>query len=133
MEALDELALMVGLEERCLETELAGVLLDLELELADRDRSVVLGRPVTEPVEVDPVQDLYPVVGDYVQRSSSTASRTLAASTRQPTLTSPGRSMRTNPTPPAVAFLSRSIASRTSSVATAGSRDVGSPSRPRIS
>src|SRR5436190_5961397 len=73
VEALYELTLVVGLKERRLETELASVLLDLELELGKGDRTVVLRRALAEPVEVDPVQDLDPVVRDYVQRSSSTA------------------------------------------------------------
>jgi hypothetical protein len=58
MEALDELALRVRVEETDLEPELPRPVPDPDLELDQGEGSVMLGVALPEHVEVDAVQDL---------------------------------------------------------------------------
>src|SRR5207244_13015893 len=74
VQVLDVLALVVGLEERRLEPELARPALDPDLELGEAEAPVVLGRAAVQRVEVDPVHDLDPVVADDAHESPAAAS-----------------------------------------------------------
>src|SRR4051812_41511705 len=98
MEALHVLALRVRVEQARLEAELARPLSDPDLELDQRERSVVLRAALAEHVEVHAVQHLdavargaqrFPRVG-VGARSSSIASQNSASPTGAPVTTSPG-------------------------------------------
>ena len=78
VQALDELALGVGLEEADLEAELTRPVPDPHLELDQRQRSVVLGIALAEHVEVHAVQHL-----DAVARTAVTAVLPLQTSPRR--------------------------------------------------
>src|SRR5438552_7321272 len=126
VQALDERALVVGVEEARREAQLATVPLDLALELRERERAVQQRITPAQLVQVDPVHHLHAVPTDAHRVSSSTAARSSAASTSVSWLTSPGARTSTNGTPPRRRFLSKARASSTASTE-APARATGSP------
>ena len=125
VDLLDVLPLVVGLEEACVQAELAREAVDPLLELGEGEPAIVLGRPAVERVEVDAVEHGHPV--PHGARNSATARRSSASSTGRPGRTSPGASTSTKPTRPPRRFLSRRVAATTAPGSTALSSEVGSP------
>src|SRR5450755_1016506 len=124
VQMLDEVALVVGLEETRLESELVRVGGDPELELGQREAAVEGRVAAPELVEVDPMHDL-DAVAVHATNSRTAAARSSAAIV-QPGRGAPGAWSSTNGTGPSpTRFLSRhvacTIASGSASVSVTGS------------
>src|ERR1035437_8602978 len=72
VQALDELAFVVGAEERRHEPELVRDGADPQLQLIDRERPVLSWVTATELVEVDPMHHLNPVADSHWIANSAT-------------------------------------------------------------
>src|SRR4051812_48656783 len=112
VEQLAELALVVRLRERQLESELAPEVVDPRLELRQREAAVQLRVAPLEHVEVHAVDHLDAVL--HGECTSSTAASTSASPTTCPWDTSPGACTSTNGTSDPRRFLSRPTSSTTS-------------------
>src|SRR5712692_1564077 len=123
LEAVDQLALGVALEEDDLAAELPGPGADLLLQVGQGSPAVDLRLPRAQQVQVGAVGDDDPLHG----RASRTAWETSRASAWWPGSARPSSRGSTQATCPARAFLSRGMASRMASAATAGNR----PGRPK--
>src|SRR5947209_11856361 len=127
VQALHELALVVGVEEPHLEPQLGALGLDLQLELLEAHRSVVGWVAASELIEVDSVHDLDSVPDATHGTNSRTAETSARGGTWHPGRTSPGRSSSTNGTLRSPRrFLSRAVAITTASGSAPSSR-VGRP------
>src|SRR4051812_23961446 len=112
VEQLAELALVVRLRERHLEAERAAEVMDLHLELHQREPAVHRRVAPFQHVEVHAVDDLDAV--PHGAWTSSTAASRSASATACPCVTSPGAWTRTNGTSAPRRFLSRPTSSTTS-------------------
>src|SRR4029077_5043117 len=131
MQVVDELTLRVALEEGCFEVKVPRVPLDLNFELGEREVAVDVVIAAPQHVEVDAVHHLDAIARDGAHFSSSTTARTLSGGMSSPQRGSPGSESSTNPSPPRLCFLSRSIASSTPSLLTDGSSETGNPCEAR--
>ena len=128
VQALDELALVVGLKEADDQPQLRRPGADPPLQLGEIEASVMLGVAAAQLVQVDPVHHLD---SDPAHPrhwiSSLIAARSSAGGTVWPINGSPGLGHRTNGTGPSpTRFLSRAVAKITASTSTSSSV-VGSP------
>src|SRR5207237_721275 len=111
VQALHELAFVIGSEESRLEAEFMRKRLDSQLQLIQGDRAIVRRVAAAQLVQVDAVHDLDPIAHRRHAVNSRTAAINNRGSTSHPGFGSPGASSRTNGTGREPSrFLSRAVA-----------------------